>query len=321
MFLLKYSMLFSILMDVIYCHIHLVYEKQSRYRHKVVQGMKANIAKHPYLISITQTKKTGNAIKCVCGGTILNQRWILTAGHCIFQDSNSKTLYAPNKLEVLVGSSKCSLDGQIMTINKIVSHPNYQMSFENDYFIVNSDIGLIQLSENLIYTQNIRPVRLLYPKLLKNQLPVKIVGYKCTAMGWGLLEEHAHISPKDLYDVNLPLMQPELCANALKSYNVIINVSNSICTLDPNGTRDVCTGDSGGPLMCKNYQVGIVSGSLGCARKNMPNLWTRVDVYYDWIQSVIETKLKNRQLKNNVHKSNIFLYIYVILSIFEIYFI
>ncbi|KAJ6625696.1 Serine protease 30, partial [Pseudolycoriella hygida] len=54
-------------------------------------------------------------------------------------------------------------------------------------------------------------------------------------------------------------------------------------------------GDSGGPLMAPQtlrgktyyYQIGIVSYGIGCARANVPGVYTRVQSFADWIQEKI----------------------------------
>ena len=52
-------------------------------------------------------------------------------------------------------------------------------------------------------------------------------------------------------------------------------------------------GDGGGPLVCEKdgqwYQVGIVSFGIGCGRRNVPGVYTKVEDYEDWIEQTILT--------------------------------
>ncbi|KAL1484201.1 hypothetical protein MTO96_032689 [Rhipicephalus appendiculatus] len=55
---------------------------------------------------------------------------------------------------------------------------------------------------------------------------------------------------------------------------------------------DSCQGDSGGPAMTRDVrgrylQVGIVSFGRGCARKNIPGVYARVDVFAPWLKKVV----------------------------------
>lgn len=48
-------------------------------------------------------------------------------------------------------------------------------------------------------------------------------------------------------------------------------------------------GDSGGPIVAGEYQVGIVSWGNPCAR-GYPDVHTRVYSYVDWIKENINVK-------------------------------
>ncbi|KAL1478061.1 hypothetical protein MTO96_035259 [Rhipicephalus appendiculatus] len=54
----------------------------------------------------------------------------------------------------------------------------------------------------------------------------------------------------------------------------------------------ILEGDTGGPLMSPNVggryvQVGIISSGLGCARKYIPRVHTRVEAFMPWIKQVV----------------------------------
>ena len=61
------------------------------------------------------------------------------------------------------------------------------------------------------------------------------------------------------------------------------------------GGTDSCQGDSGGPLWKwtgkdrnrRAVLVGIVSRGWGCARKDVPGIYTKVSAYKEWIQNHI----------------------------------
>lgn len=65
-----------------------------------------------------------------------------------------------------------------------------------------------------------------------------------------------------------------------------------LCAGFTEGGKDSCKGDSGGPLMLPQhhegrfpfYQIGINSYGLGCARPNVPGVYTNVREYKDWIK-------------------------------------
>lgn len=52
---------------------------------------------------------------------------------------------------------------------------------------------------------------------------------------------------------------------------------------------DSCLGNTGGPLICDNLQYGILSWTPECS-VNEPLIWTRVEYYLDWINTVIRTE-------------------------------
>lgn len=47
-------------------------------------------------------------------------------------------------------------------------------------------------------------------------------------------------------------------------------------------------GDSGGPMLCNNLQIGIVSSGIGCAYKKYPGLYTNLAKFRDFISRASE---------------------------------
>lgn len=52
----------------------------------------------------------------------------------------------------------------------------------------------------------------------------------------------------------------------------------------------VFKGDSGGPMVCDGGVAGVVSfGGRICGDPNVPNVYTRVSSFRDWITSVLNS--------------------------------
>ena len=49
--------------------------------------------------------------------------------------------------------------------------------------------------------------------------------------------------------------------------------------------KGVCSGDSGGPLLCKGKLVGITSWGIKCTEKAA--VFTKVEPYVPWINDVM----------------------------------
>lgn len=54
-----------------------------------------------------------------------------------------------------------------------------------------------------------------------------------------------------------------------------------------------CDGDSGGPLVWNNTMVAVASFVRPCAR-GVPDIFTSVPYYYDWIMEKTKTQVQNR---------------------------
>jgi secreted trypsin-like serine protease len=100
---------------------------------------------------------------------------------------------------------------------------------------------------------------------------------------------HPHYNanyPRTLHQVTIPIVDNAVC-NRPTSYGGKIQ-SNMLCAGLPQGGKDACVGDSGGPLMVRlngvYRQVGIVSQGDGCARPGKYGIYTRVANYAPWIQ-------------------------------------
>lgn len=84
-----------------------------------------------------------------------------------------------------------------------------------------------------------------------------------------------------LLTANITVIPIEQCSS-LTSYGGKIK-PGMICAGSWTGGVDSCSGDSGGPLICDDVLVGIVSFGQSCAKPNFPGVYTDVNFHRDWI--------------------------------------
>ncbi|KAM3440869.1 hypothetical protein MY4824_001996 [Beauveria thailandica] len=126
-----------------------------------------------------------------------------------------------------------------------------------------------------------------------------VVNTTATAAGWGAqtpletkVEEDGKQKPKVRPDilskVVLDIYAREVCIAKGKDQQITTN-DNFICTGGQD--KNICKGDSGGPLFVPETQVllGVASWSItdekaGILCGNTPSIFTRVGSYIDWIK-------------------------------------
>ncbi|XP_068233867.1 trypsin-1-like isoform X2 [Palaemon carinicauda] len=218
-----------------------------------------------------------------CGGTLINDRYVLTAGHCAY-DPMKQGIFKPKDLKVAVADhNQLSVEDDIprvtklLEVKKIIVHKNYDING------LDEDIALVRLSKPLDLTVNhaVKPVCLPVNRLESYE------GKDAVIIGWGYLDEDVPLSSDVLMEAKVVIASEE-CQDKLSDKIT----GNMICAGTPDGSQDACSGDSGGSLVVREggkvTLVGITSFGYGCGRPDTPGVYTRVTEYLDWI--LINTK-------------------------------
>lgn len=117
-------------------------------------------------------------------------------------------------------------------------------------------------------------------------------GVPCVTTGWGVTEEFDVDSVAEkLQEVVVRVIGNEKCMSYPEHGMV---TDKMICAGYKDGGKDACSGDSGGPLMCKVEEngpwvfYGITSFGIGCARPDAPGVYARVPKFVDWIKQITQ---------------------------------
>ncbi|XP_052863287.1 venom serine protease Bi-VSP-like [Anopheles cruzii] len=112
--------------------------------------------------------------------------------------------------------------------------------------------------------------------------------------GWGRTTEIG-FEANVLQELQIPILENAECIQLYRKINKVFSKKQFndavLCAGILEGGKDSCQGDSGGPLMLPHvigkkfhyFQIGIVSYGVGCARANIPGVYTRVATFVDWI--------------------------------------
>lgn len=229
---------------------------------KIVGGDNATAGSWPWQVSMHSSG--GHT----CGGTVINNEWILTAAHCVNGSSaNEWTLYLGRETQ-----SGSNVNEVSRTVSEINIHPDY-----NDT-LLNNDIALMKLSTPVSFTDFIRPI------CLASNSSQFYNATLCWATGWGRLGKDEPL-PDRLQEVQIPVIGNNECScNYLQVEEANIT-GVMICGGQAN--RGACQGDSGGPLQCKQgsvwIQAGITSFGIPCAQAGFPEVYARVSEFQSWI--------------------------------------
>ncbi|XP_031632048.1 serine protease easter-like isoform X2 [Contarinia nasturtii] len=257
---------------------------------RIVGGMETALGEYPWLALIEYTKR-GYQGQFFCGGSLINEKYVITAAHCIKSKSVIESGFKPTSVrlgehdvrtDIDCVDDECADPVIDLPIADIIVHENYEPTSN----LQNDDITLIRLRRRVEFTDYIRPICLPFGRHLKNQ---NLDRFPLFVSGFGKTEKGSKSDVK--LKVEVDGFNWNRC-NKLYRITGISLIQSQLCAGGKAG-EDSCQGDSGGPLMGQDklgsgqpytYLAGVVSFGLSkCGTPDYPGVYTRVDQYLDWI--------------------------------------
>lgn len=253
----------------------------------VIGGNNAAPGQFPFMVSFMRDMYEDGSFSNYCGGSLINDRFVLTAAHCV----EPKRGRGQKDLRVAIGAHDLTNENEARRefhIDKIYTYPGYE-KIDN----VN-DIALVKLNAKVKFVKTESGIGSINRiKLAKSEDKDIQPGTEAYGAGWGVTDASGipiggHVLKYDKY--NLTTIQQ--CSEAFRNGQK----SSAYCVEADYESKSICFGDSGGPLFLidaetgEATQYGIASYMANVDRdtRSWTNVvYTKVSRYSDWITSVV----------------------------------
>jgi len=236
----------------------------------VIGGVDAKRGDWPWQILMLNQGRGG------CGGTLISDRWVVTAAHCVHRDrraSSYKVRVGDTDLTKQEGSE---VEHQV---KKLIVAPTWNPNKLRD------DLALFLLEKPVQFNKWVQPACL--PKH-----NATIGSRKCYISGWGKIQHPGNGHPQ-LQQAIMPPVDSKVCEiknQKVGGFLAGVNITAGMVCAGEGGINPIsgCHGDSGGPYVCEEngqwYVHGAVShGSPRCKSTETYTVFARVNYFKSWI--------------------------------------
>ncbi|KAI9296213.1 trypsin-like serine protease, partial [Neoconidiobolus thromboides FSU 785] len=232
---------------------------------RIINGVEVKpFFKYPWMAAI---RRNGGSF---CGGVLLSETYMITAAHCSKSGNNREFKILAHRHNLKMSNER--ENGFSLEVIKRTVHKEHDIAIweleKNTNFRLNNKIRLAPLNDH-------------------SSVPGENSNKLVTALGWGWVKTGGPGS-STLMQVEVPLVEQSKCHKLWNKRGVDINIDTQVCAGWPEGRRDTCKGDSGGPLFYEEdgqyYLVGLTSFGDPCAKANTPTVYVRASYFESWIK-------------------------------------
>lgn len=265
---------------------------------RIVGGEIAEPHSIPHQVAILIQRSAKRAT--FCGGSLLNTKTILTAGHCLKSTKSALVILGAHNLT----ATETGVERQLVNASNYRIHPHFNIAYANlDIALIFLPTPVIISGERIpnsslddshvsfeIFSETIQPVNLPTGFLLDESF----AGETGTISGFGQFCDACESSQVLRFTENRVLSNDD-CSKSF-TFSTIPS-DTQICLSTAESKSGACRGDCGGPLtILRNgtaVQIGISSFGYKKCEEGKPTVFTRLTRdLIAWINEQIEKEEK-----------------------------
>uniref|UniRef100_A0A8D8M5E4 Serine protease easter n=1 Tax=Cacopsylla melanoneura TaxID=428564 RepID=A0A8D8M5E4_9HEMI len=253
---------------------------------KIVGGYETKLGEIPWIVQYG-LKMSDGFFQRICGGNLISERYVLIAAHCNVVEFAEAYVRLGEWNRTGDPDSQGDLHAppvQDIKIAEIIPH--------KDYHSLKNDIALIRLETTATLGFFVQPVCLPYGAAMSKDF----TNQDALAAGWGSINSFDGPFPPTLLALKQTVADAEKCREAYAKIDNEVNYNDGKICFGGDEGKNVCFGDSGGPLLWKGsfepditvrtYLLGLTShgpDAIKCALKGFPGVFTRTNFFMKWI--------------------------------------
>ena len=178
-------------------------------RGKIVGGVPAARGAYPFQVALFTTANGKDGM--MCGGSLINMKWVLTAAHCITKAAENDAPYPATMVNVFAGGLSFG-EGDRVRAARVIVHPRY-----TSRGVMANDIALIELERPVNESSGAKPIT------LASGASDNPPGTPVKLLGWGKTTEGG-ASSKTLLELNISMVDRKVCNQSIVEYRAIKSI-------------------------------------------------------------------------------------------------